>query len=65
MMRPTFGDLRPTFGHPDTAVMERREPERPSVGVQLGMDGTELPALDVPEWYDSRPMTWVPEDEQC
>ena len=44
VMPPTFGDTRPTFGYPP-AVRDVREPERPTIGAQLGMDGTELPAI--------------------
>lgn len=59
MMRPTFGDTRPTFGHPPPSPAVRDEPYRPTVGVQLGMDGTELPAIDwdhVTDW-SQRPHT--------
>ena len=66
MMRPTFGDTRPTFGNPPPSPAVRDEPYRPTVGVQLGMDGTELPALDAPEHYDPRPI-WddVPVCDDC
>ena len=64
MSAPTFGDTRPTFGHPP-AVRDVRPPERPTIGVQLGMDGTELPAMDVPEWYDPRPLFDDDEEDQC
>jgi hypothetical protein len=45
-MRPTFGDTRPSFGYPESAHREHIEPYRPTVGVQLGIDGSELPADD-------------------
>lgn len=44
-MKPAFGDTRPLFGYPDTGKREGSGPPLPPVvGVQLGMDGTELRA---------------------
>ena len=64
-MRPTFGDTRPTFGNPLPAVRDGREPERPSIGVQLGMDGTELPALSEyhahPFWLEAHDFEPAPD----
>ena len=47
MTAPAFGrPVPPTFGAPGTATAERPErpnpPEVPTIGAQLGMDGTEL-----------------------
>lgn len=63
MMRPTFGDTRPTFGNPPPAPAVRDEPYRPTVGVQLGMDGTELPALPhaYPIWVEAHDFEPAPD----
>jgi len=54
-MPPTFGDTRPIFGY--AAVGDAPiAPIRPSIGSQLGMDGTELPATEYhahPCWMEA------------